>query len=197
MTAKPMEIETVARLTAIHRPADHPQSRHEGTAREAAELFEYLCPNSTAPQIDRSHDGIAIAAQNPRLALNLAQLSRFMALELQWCRRPDLRELAIQAVNAHFGCEYSFNSRIRAAEAAGIGIDLQRALPQWRLNALFNAEQKLVIEYTLAVVGGKVPDDLFARVVASFGEKGTVEFTAVAGFWAFWAMFLNATRPGA
>ena len=39
------------------------------------------------------------------------------------------------------------------------------------------------------------PDELFARVVERFGEKGAVEFTTVVAFWSFWALFLNATRP--
>ena len=185
----------MARVTAVYRPGDHPDFRDGATAKELSDLFGYLFPNATAPQIDGAHDGIAIAAQNPTLALNLSKLSRFMALELTWSQRHDLRELAIQALNLHFNCDYSFNSRIRSAEAAGVSIDLQRALPNWRQSKLFNAEQKLVVEYTLAVVNGKVPDELFARVAAAFGEKGAVEFTAVVGFWAFWAMFLNATRP--
>jgi len=34
-----------------------------------------------------------------------------------------------------------------------------------------------IIEYTLACVSGDVPEELFARVVAQYGEKGAVEFT--------------------
>jgi alkylhydroperoxidase family enzyme len=52
-----------------------------------------------------------------------------------------------------------------------------------------------VIEYTLAVIAGDVPDELFAKVVARYGEQGALEFTTVAAWWSFWAMILNATRP--
>jgi alkylhydroperoxidase family enzyme len=81
------------------------------------------------------------------------------------------------------------------AAAAGIGVELQNALPFWKSSALFDDKQRLVIEYTNAVVTGHVPGDLFCRVVDQYGEKGTIELTTVVAFWSFWAMFLNATRP--
>jgi alkylhydroperoxidase family enzyme len=74
-------------------------------------------------------------------------------------------------------------------------MELLAAIPYWRTTSLFNTEQRLVIEYTNAVVAGDVPAELFARVVAQYGEKGAVEFTTAIAWWSFWAMFLNATRP--
>jgi len=185
----------MARVTAVHRPADYPGPVDEATAQALAELFAHVCPGAREPEIDQSHAGIAIAALNPKLALQLAKLSGFIAGELPWCRRRDLRELAMQVVNLHFGCDYAFRVRLPAAQAAGIGAALLAALPAWRSSALFDAEQRLVIEYTQAVVTGAVPAELFARVVERYGEKGAVEFTTLAAFWSFWAMLLNATRP--
>jgi alkylhydroperoxidase family enzyme len=187
----------MARVKAIHKPSDYPDTADEQTKRNLSELFDYLFPQVADPKIDESHAGIAIAAQNPRLALQLAKLSGFIAGELPWCQRRDLRELAIQTVNVYFKCEYSFQARARLAEAAGIGADLQRALSFWKTSNLFDDTQRLVIEYANAVVGGDVPGELFSRVVGEFGEKGAVEFTTVVAFWSFWAMFLNATGAGA
>ena len=185
----------MARVTLVNKPGDYPGSPDDTTRRELAELFAYLCPQMPDPEIDKAHAGIAIAAHNPRLALHLAKLGALIAGELPWCQRRDLRELAIQTLNVHFKCEYSFQSRAPTAAAAGIGIELQNALPLWKNSALFNDEQRLVIEYTNAVVTGQVPDDLFCQVVGTYGEKGAVELTTVVAFWSFWAMFLNATRP--
>lgn len=185
----------MARVRAVYKPSDYPDKPDETTARELSELFGYLFPGVENPEIDKFHDGLAIAARTPSLALNLAKFSRYIATELPWCRRRDLRELAIQALNVHFRSEYSFRTRMSIAEAAGIGVDLQRALGSWRASGLFNAEQRLVLEYTHAVLAGEVPDELFARVGAAFGEQGAIEFTALVSFWSFWAMFLNATRP--
>jgi hypothetical protein len=60
---------------------------------------------------------------------------------------------------------------------------------------LFDEEQRLVIEYTLACVAGDVPDELFSMVSRHFGEKGAIEFTVTVGWWSLWAMLLNSTRP--
>ena len=184
----------MARVKPMYRPSDFPGPVDQATRQDIGVLFNHLFPGAENPEIDRSHDGLAIAAQNPKLALNLAKLSGFIALELPWCERRDLRELAIQSVNVHFKSDYSFEARRRGAEAAGISSVMQDALAGWDSSNLFNDEQRLVIAYAHAAAAGSVPDDLFARAVERFGEKGTVEMTAVIAFFSFWALFLNATR---
>ena len=186
----------MARVTAVNKPGDYPGNPDAATRRELDTLFNALFPGVPDPEIDPSHAGIAIAAQNPALALHLARLSAFIATELTWCQCTALRELAIQTVNVHFGCDYSFQARVPVAAAAGLGTDAQAALPAWQSSEHFDEEQKLVIEYTHAVAAGAVPDELFSRGVARYGEKGTIELTSLVAFWSFWAMFLNATRPG-
>lgn len=180
------------RVKGIFKPDDPPG----GADEETAALFASLFPGVEHPEFDMDHCGLAIAAHNPKLALNLAQLSRFIALDTEWCRRADLRELAIQTVNLHFGADYAFRTRIPAAGAAGIGPDMLAALPFWRTSILFDDAQRLVIEYSHAVVSGDVPAALFRRVVKAYGEKGAVECTTVIAFWSFWAMLLNAAGPG-
>lgn len=187
--------QTAARVTPVFRQTDYPGTPDSETEAQLADLFASLFPGVAEPAFDQGHAGVAIAALNPELALNLARISGFLAVELPWCARLDLRELAIQTVNRHFGCEYSFRSRISIAEAAGVSKQMQDALDEWQESPLFSSEQRLVIEYAHATVTGKVPQPLFDRIKHSFGEKGAVECTAIISFWAFWAMFLNATRP--
>lgn len=185
----------MARVTLVHGPGDYPGTPDDGTRADLATLFGTLFPGVEAPAFDANHEGMAVAALNPKLALTLAQTSRFLALDLGWCERADLRELAIHVVNAHYRSTYSIRSRAGIGKAFGLTDELVAALPDWRSSDLFDAEQRLVIDYAEAVLSGTVPGDLFARVKAQFGEKGAVECTAVISFWAFWAMFLNATRP--
>jgi alkylhydroperoxidase family enzyme len=175
-----------ARVTLIRRASDFP-----GNRAEAEKLFGIL-PGGT---IDASHDGLAIAAHNPVLALKLAQLSGFIAGDLPWCQRTDLRELAIQTLNLHFKSDYGLRTRTAYAEAAGVSAAMVAALPDHEASALFNAEQSLVISYARAVASNAVPDALFARMVEQFGEAQTVECTTLIAFWSFWALLLNATRP--
>jgi alkylhydroperoxidase family enzyme len=185
----------MTRVKAVHRPSDYPGEADETTRRDLAALFDYMFPQAEQPEIDRSHAGIAIAAQNPALALNLAKLSAFMARDMAWCQRRDNRELAILTLNLHFRSGFSIRARLPQVQAAGIGNDMVEAIPHWRTSQLFNEEQRLVIEYTNAVVSGNVPAELFGRVVEKYGEKEAVEFTSVVGLWSLWAMLINATGP--
>jgi alkylhydroperoxidase family enzyme len=185
----------MARVTEIYKPSQYPGTPGEDTRQDLTELFQYLKPGASDPEIDERHAGIAIAAQNPQLALALAKLSGFIGGKLPWCQRQDLRELAIQTVNLHFKSDYAFNARIPNAAAGGIRTEMLAALPSWRTSGVFTAEQRLIIEYTHAVAAGEVSDELFARVVERYGEKQAVECTALIAFWSFWALFLNATHP--
>lgn len=183
----------MARIKTFHTLEDFAGIDDPQTTQAAAELFGYLFPSQASPAIDDAHLGLAIAAHNPKLAQQLAQTSRLIALDLPWCQRTDLRELAIQTVNAHFQCTYAFNTRAAIAASAGISREMQDALPSWQSSNLFDDEQRLVIAYSQAVPRGPVPAELFGAVVEKYGEKGAVEFTALVGFWSFWAMLLNAT----
>jgi alkylhydroperoxidase family enzyme len=184
------------RVTAVRKPSDYPGMPDEQTRADLAELFGHLFPGAENPEIDVAHTGMAIAALNPKLALHLSKLSGFAALQLGWSQRSDLREIAIQTVNLHFKSAFSAKSRFNAWEAVGLGKDQLAALPYWKSTDLFDEEQRLVIEYAMAVVSGEVPEALFARVTDRYGEKGAVECTAVIGIWSMWAMLLNATQPG-
>ncbi len=184
------------RVKAIRRPGDYPGDPDEATRKDLAELFAHLFPGNPDGEIDAAHSGLAVAAQNPKLALQLAQMSRFIALDLPWCQSHDLRELAIQTVNLHYTSAFSSEARLPHAKAAGLSAEQLAAIPLWRTASLFSEEQQLVIEYANAVVTGDVPGALFARVARQFGEKGAVECTAAIGWWSFWAMLIEATGAG-
>lgn len=176
------------RLKGIFKPSDY-----TGDPAEIAELFDYLAPGNSAPEIDKPHTGIAILAHNPRMARQFASLSRFLVLETGWAQqRADLRELAFLTLNRHFKSDFSLAARRPHALAAGISEAMIAGFPD---PGLFDAEQRLVIDYTQAVVTGEVPGELFDRAVARFGEKGVVELTTVIGFWSAWAMIINAADP--
>jgi alkylhydroperoxidase family enzyme len=185
----------VSRVTAVYKPGDYPGTPDDQTRADLADLFGHMFPGVQNPEIDRAHAGLAIAALSPRLALQLSRLSGVAALQLGWSQRADLREVAIQTVNLHFKSGFSAQSRFETWEAAGLRKDQLAALPYWRTTDLFDEEQRLVIEYALAVVTGDVPEALFGRVSAHFGERGAVECTAVIGIWSMWAMLLNAAQP--
>jgi alkylhydroperoxidase family enzyme len=182
----------MARVKCVYKPADYPGPLDETTRSDLAALFEHLCPGEPKAE---PHSGYALLAQSPRLALNIAHLGDYIVRDMPWTQRRDLRELAIQALNLHYKCDFSFHAHLTYAQVSGISLEQQAALPYWRTSSLFDDEQRLVIEYSFAVATGDVPGELFSRVVGKYGERGAVEFTAAIAWWAFWAMILNAVRP--
>jgi hypothetical protein len=186
----------MARVTLVNTPGDYPGTPDQTTKTELAELFKTLFPTAENPSFDEAHAGMAIAAQSPPLALNLAKMSGFMAKNLPWAQsHRQMNELAIQALNVFFKSPYTLKSRKPAADANGITAEMLAAIPHYAESDLFTDEQRLVIEYTKAVISGEVPAALFAKVVEHYGERGAIEFTTAIGYWSMWTMLLNATHP--
>ena len=153
-------------------------------------------PKRPRPQFERKQAAFAIVARSPRLGLMLAQLTLYMVQEMPWTsQHSGLRELATQTLNRHFKCDLSYESHAESARSLGISDEMIAATPQWRTSKLFNEEQRLIVEYTYAVIAAQVPEELFARIVAKFGETGAVECTSGIALWAFWVMIINATCP--
>jgi len=185
------------RVNAVRKPADYLGALDNTAKNDVEALFARLCPGEAEPAFKGGQLGWGVmAAQSPRLAMLVADLTFYIAREMAWCQRRDLRELAIQSVNFHFRSGFSFQSHWAQAQAAGLTAEQIAAIPYWQTTTVFDDEQRLVIEYALAVASGDVPDALFGKVVARYGEKGTIEFTTVVAHWSFWAMIGNALRPG-
>lgn len=183
----------MSRVKLIFRPGDYPGDPDEKTREELDTFFKHLFP---AGQGDNEpHSGYATLAHAPGLALAISKCADYIVRHMPWSQRRDLREVAVQALNLHFKCDFSFHAHLPLAQTSGISLEQQAAIPYWRTSKLFDDEQRLVIEYTLAVVSGDVPEALFARVAERYGEKGAIECTATIGWWSLWAMLLNATRP--
>ena len=183
-----------ARVQPYHRPDDCAGDPHERAA--VSDLFAHLFVGRDDPHFDAAHDGMAIAARSPAMAGALAKLGGVVFGQLGWSKHADLRELAAATVNRHFASDYSFEARRAPALAAGLSEPQLAALSGDAPQGLFSEDQRLVIDYARAVATGAVPASLFERMVAAFGETGAVEATGAIGFFAFWATFLNATRPG-
>jgi alkylhydroperoxidase family enzyme len=184
-----------ARMKGVFKPSDYPGTPDAETKKALTDLFEHMFPGNPNPEMGGPSGGFALVAQNPQLALHLLKLSGFVVKELPWAQRKDLRELAVQTLNLHHKCEFSFQSHMPYARDAGISLEQQAALPYWKTTNVFNEEQKMVIEYTHAVLDSEVTDELFARVVKAYGEKGAMELTTVIAWWSFWAFILNAAKP--
>jgi len=186
----------MARVKRVRQASDHPAYKDAATREALTSLFTTLFPNRPDAAFDEAHDGMAIAAHHPGLALQLARTGATVLGTLGWCQRGDLRELVAQVVNRRLGCDYAADSRRANARAAGLE-DVQ--LERIRSGTFdgFDPELRVVIDYVHAVLDGSVSDSQFRQISDRYGDAGAVELTTVISFFAFWALFLNATRPGA
>lgn len=183
-----------AHIPPIHCPADAPAELRAPI--EA--LFAALMPGRDDPHFDEAHDGMALAAHSPALAQALAALGGAVMGGTGFAAEADLREIVAQVVNRHFGQSYSAGARQSAARAAGLTDEHLSALATLGAgeNLAFTARQRLVVSYARAVASNSVSDDLARQMIGEFGNAATVEATALVGFFAMWALFLNALRPG-
>ncbi len=196
MSDKTTTPKATARVTLVSTPDAYPGSPDAETKKDVAALFKHMFPHAEAPEIPGSSAVFAVIAQNPKLSLLLVKVSDYILGEMPFTHgRADLRECAVQALCYHFKCDFNFTAHLGGAKRAGITVEQQAHIPFWKTTNVFTEEQRLVIEYTYAVVAGDVPEELFARVVQQFGEKIAIECTVAIAWWSFWCMIANATRP--
>jgi len=184
----------MARVKLVYKPSDYPNPDAE-TQQALKQLFDHMFPGQARREIPGKSGAFATVTQSPKLAYLLVKVSDYMVGGDCWSgQRNPLRQLMIQRLNQLLNCEFAFQSHIRPAEAQGVTVEQQACLAFWRrTSGLFSDEQRLVLEFTEAVVAGEVPEELFARVVRQYGERGAVEFTVAVAWWSFWGMIINAT----
>ena len=186
----------MSRIALVQSPEEFPAEQAPAVADDLEALFRHVSGWTGNPRIPDTGKVFAVVARIPKLAHLLIGVSDYMTGTLPWTtQRNDLRQLMIQTLNYHYKCDYNFQAHITPAANNGISPAMQAAIPYWRLSNIFNDEQKLVIEYTFAAVTGDVPQELFDRVSAHFGELGATEFTIAVAWWSFWAMICNAVLP--
>lgn len=185
----------MSRIKPILKPADLPATADAASRDALKALFDHMFPGVENPEIPGKSAAFGTVANDPKLALLLVKLSDYVVREMPFTStRRDLQQLMVQALNWKLGCDFSFQSHLAPAAAAGISLELQTQIPFWKTSNAFNEEQRLVIEYTVAVVEGVVPDALYQRVAAHFDERDTLALTVGISWWSFWAMIINATR---
>lgn len=186
----------MSRVKVVLKPSDYPGNPDEQTKADVAAVFEHMFPGDKNPSIPGKSGAFGVVAQEPKLALALIKVSDYVVREMSWTSgRRDLQQLMVQTLNAHFDCAFSYLSHIAAAEAVGITREMQTQIPFWRTTNVFDEEQLLIIEFTYAACTGNVPEELFNRLKARFGEREAIQISFGVGWWSMWAMIIGATRP--
>ena len=113
-----------------------------------------------------------------------------------------LNELIILVTARHFTQQYEWYVHYPIALKEGLGRDIADAIADGRRPGGMSADEELIYDFCTELLRNhSVSDPTYARAIARFGEKGTIEMVGVVGYYTFQSMVLNTARtpvpPGA
>lgn len=103
-----------------------------------------------------------------------------------------LNELAILVTARHWTSQYEWFAHHKLALEGGLNPKIAEDIAQGRKPAGMDADETLVYEFSVALHENQgVSDELYAKAVARFGERGVVDIISVNGFYSLVSMCLN------
>lgn len=103
-----------------------------------------------------------------------------------------LNELAILVTARHWTSQYEWFAHHKLALEGGLNPKIAEDIAHGRRPAGMDADETLVYEFSVALHETQgVSDELYARAVARFGERGVVDIISVNGFYSLVSMCLN------
>jgi 4-carboxymuconolactone decarboxylase len=112
---------------------------------------------------------------------------------------PDrIRELAICVVARETGNQFEWQTHAPLAVKAGVAQDAVDSLAAGRRPRGLAAGEECAVDFVSELMlRHEVSDGTYAEVTACFGEPGTVELTALAGYFVMLCWIMNVARtPG-
>ena len=103
-----------------------------------------------------------------------------------------LNELAILVTARHWTSQYEWFAHHKLALEGGLDPKIAEDIAQGKRPNGMDADETLVYEFSVALHETQgVNDELYARAVARFGERGVVDIITVNGFYGLVSMCLN------
>jgi AhpD family alkylhydroperoxidase len=145
-------------------------------------LFARIVTRGSRATYGRELRSSGIYAKHPRLLLGYLRYNR--AAERTRHLPKLLAELAVAKAAAMVGCEFCIDISSEYVRRAGLSDEQLLALHEAPASGLFDADQLLVIELAegMTRTPAAVGDELMARVVARFGDKGSLELVHLIGW---------------
>jgi 4-carboxymuconolactone decarboxylase len=107
----------------------------------------------------------------------------------------NLSELVILVTAREWSQDFEWGYHYPIALKAGVSKSIADAIADGRRPTGMSADEEIVYDFTTEVLKNKrVSDATFHRAEQRFGKKGTVDITAIAGYYALLAMQLNMAR---
>ncbi|MBF9043742.1 carboxymuconolactone decarboxylase family protein [Rhodobacterales bacterium HKCCE4037] len=133
------------------------------------------------------------ALHNPALADRWQALGQVLRYET--CLPPDLNELAILLSARHWNSELEWTIHAGAARKAGLDEKVIEAIRVGQPPDFKDERAREVYEFSRQLLeNGKVDDVAYAAVLDRWDAVGTVELTALLGYYSMVAMTLNVHR---
>lgn len=164
-----------------------------------------LDPDTLSPDQRKVYDAIAggprggvrgpflALLHSPALADGVQNLGAFLRYETSL--GPRLSELAILVTARHWTCQYEWFAHEPFARDAGLSDGVIAAIREGRRPSFSNPDELVVYDYCRELHETRdVGDETHAAAVEAFGVGGTVELTALCGYYTLIAMTLNANR---
>lgn len=103
-----------------------------------------------------------------------------------------LNELAILVTARHWTSQYEWFAHHKLALEGGLNPKIAEDIAQGKRPTGMDADETLVYEFSVALhETQRVSDELYAKAVARFGERGVVDIITVNGFYGLVSMCLN------
>jgi 4-carboxymuconolactone decarboxylase len=109
---------------------------------------------------------------------------------------PQFFEISTLVPAREFNQQYEWTAHELGARRVGVAQEVIDVIKHDRPTTGLPEKEATAIEFGRAMLRGdrQVPPELFAKMVALFGERGTIEITMVMGDYTMTAMLLNAVN---
>jgi alkylhydroperoxidase family enzyme len=131
------------------------------------------------PQTGTGIEPMEIWAHQPRMMVAMGRFNG--AIRKRKGVEERIRNLCELKGSQMIGCEFCVDLGSQICRNSGFSDEELLALPRYGSSELFTEQEKVALDYTVAVMRTpvEVTDELFARVTAHFSDKQLVELTAL------------------
>lgn len=109
---------------------------------------------------------------------------------------PKLRELGQIRAGWARGSQFVFSQHCKACRDVGFSEEQIAAIPHWQVADCFSEIERAVLAYTdgLVLLGGRVPDGVFAVLKKHLSDEEILELTYITALYDFHAVISKALR---
>jgi 4-carboxymuconolactone decarboxylase len=116
-----------------------------------------------------------------------------------WTRKtslpPRLFEFVVILTSRDWTQNFEWRGHSASALKGGLSQDIVTAVAEGRRPRQMAEDEEIVYDFTTELLGNRsVSDATYARARATFGERGIIDMTGIAGYYSMIAMVLNVAR---